>query len=104
MEKVVFYAWKDSLVDNQDKPTEPVEAKIELPTSFRDKEDVKGFMGWDGFLLADPDLNIASLSLQYLRSIQSEASCGQCFPCRVGTTVMAQIIEGITKGQGKAGD
>ena len=105
MGKMLYYAWKESIEDNRKEPAQKSEkaCSIVLPVTFRKTEDVKGLMAWDGFFLADPDLHVVSLSLEYMKRIQSQVSCGQCIPCRVGTKIMAEIIERITQGQGRQG-
>jgi len=39
----------------------------------------------------------------YIEAVQDE-SCGKCTPCRVGTRIMATILNRIANGQGKEGD
>ena len=106
MGNILFCAWKDKVEDlraDPGKKSELIKA-FRLPSHFRTEADARGFMAWDGFYLADPDLHIAQLAGSYLDHIQAEASCGQCFPCRVGTRIMAEIIDRIRQGQGKLED
>jgi NADH-quinone oxidoreductase subunit F len=42
--------------------------------------------------------------LQVMTRFYAHESCGQCTPCREGTTWMNQIVTRIAKGEGKAGD
>ncbi len=106
MGKILYCAWKDQVEDIRDDSSKsPVlPGKIGLPTFLRDKDDLKGFMAWDGFFLSDPNLHIVQLAESYMEHIQSEASCGQCFPCRVGTKIMTETIGRIRQGAGKAED
>src|SRR5574344_1086326 len=46
---------------------------------------------------------MVNLAKFYLEFIQDE-SCGKCTPCRIGTKRMLEILERITKGQGKLED
>jgi formate dehydrogenase beta subunit len=69
-----------------------------------DKEKkIKAFIGWDGIVIRDPEANMVDLIRAYLEAIQKE-SCGKCTPCRVGTRIMATILNRIADGQGKAED
>ena len=103
---MLFCAWKDQVEDLRADPSEKSELvkSFRLPEFFRKKGDVKGFMAWDGFYLVDPDLHIAQLAGAYMERIQKEASCGQCFPCRVGTRILAELIDKIREGKGSAKD
>lgn len=106
MGNTYFCAWKDQVEDLRVNPESNSEVikKFRLPAYFRDKGDARGFMAWDGFYLADPELHISQLAGAYLHRIQTEVSCGQCFPCRVGTRIMAETIDRIREGGGKPED
>ena len=39
----------------------------------------------------------------FMDFVQDE-SCGKCVPCRIGTKRMLEILERITRGEGKEGD
>lgn len=41
---------------------------------------------------------------RYFLDFTQRESCGQCIPCRVGTKQMFDILDEITKGQGKEED
>ena len=103
---MLFCAWKDQVEDLRENPSARSELvkSFRLPKYFREKGDVKGFMAWDGFYLADPELNIVQLAGAYMDQIQTEASCGQCFPCRVGTRILSELIDKIRLGKGCAED
>jgi NAD-dependent dihydropyrimidine dehydrogenase PreA subunit len=45
-------------------------------------------------------VNIAKFFLEFTRG----ESCGKCVPCRIGTKRLLEILERITKGEGKPGD
>ncbi|MBS3779216.1 MAG: FAD-dependent oxidoreductase [Desulfovermiculus sp.] len=74
-----------------------------LPASLRNQGPIKAFMGWDGFMIWDEDVHIVDMCRAYMQRVQQE-SCGQCFPCRLGTALMADILERICNGQGQEGD
>ncbi len=105
MSEVLFSSWKGKVVDNRDKKAdeqEPVD-NISIPAGFFQESEFKAFMGWDGFLINDPDVSIIELCEAFLTKVQEE-SCGQCIPCRVGTRVMLEMIRDIANGKGEKGD
>jgi formate dehydrogenase beta subunit len=75
----------------------------DLPNSLENHGPLKAFMGWDGFMIWDQDVHIVDMCRAYMQRVKQE-SCGQCFPCRLGTALMADILERICNGQGQPGD
>ena len=51
----------------------------------------------------DEDTCMVDVARYFLDFTRREA-CGQCIPCRVGTKQMFDILDDITKGQGKPED
>ncbi|HDH96534.1 MAG TPA: dihydropyrimidine dehydrogenase subunit A, partial [Proteobacteria bacterium] len=105
MAKVIFSCWRGEVIDNRSKePSEipEIEAK-DFPFTLGDSEP-RAFVGWDGFVICQPDVNIVELMRAYFEEVQSKASCGQCFPCRVGTRVLAEMLGRIVDGRGKPED
>lgn len=105
MEQIIFSSWQEELVDNraaaeQDR-RQP--GNIKLPKEFQPGEPIKAFMGWDGIVLCDDDVDIVDMCARYAEAVQSE-SCGKCFPCRVGTRVVRDALKRITSGQGRPDD
>ncbi|MBU2261898.1 MAG: FAD-dependent oxidoreductase [Proteobacteria bacterium] len=102
MEDIIFSSWQDQLVDNRTAP-EPDRKKpgnVRLPTEFRPGERIKAFMGWDGIILRDQDVDIVGMCAEYAEAVQRE-SCGKCFPCRVGTRLVADWLGKIASGEGR---
>jgi len=60
-------------------------------------------MGSGGLIVMDEDTCMVDLAKFFLEFVQDE-SCGKCAPCRIGTKRMLEILDRITKGQGKEGD
>jgi len=60
-------------------------------------------MGSGGMVVMDEDTCIVDIAKFFLSFCQAE-SCGKCYPCRIGTYQMLQILEKITTGQGEEGD
>ncbi|MBN2705904.1 MAG: hypothetical protein JXR89_05640, partial [Deltaproteobacteria bacterium] len=64
---------------------------------------IRAFMGWKGMIINDDRVDIVDLTRAFAVRTRGE-SCGQCFPCRMGTTLLAEILERICAGQGRASD
>ncbi|MFW6414774.1 MAG: NADH-ubiquinone oxidoreductase-F iron-sulfur binding region domain-containing protein [Thermodesulfobacteriota bacterium] len=67
------------------------------------KTAIRAFMGWDGFVLLDDSVSIVDMCRAYMDRARQE-SCGQCFPCRLGTEEMFRILERICSGKGAMSD
>ncbi len=104
MADVMFSSWQDEVIDNRgvaDGAKAP--AKVKLLDEFRPGEPIKAFIGWDGIVLRDSDVDVVGLCARYAEAVQRE-SCGKCFPCRVGTKIVSDILNRIASGEGKQGD
>jgi formate dehydrogenase (NADP+) beta subunit len=105
MTDILFSSWGGVVIDNRRKSEaerQPV-AALNLPLEFDKERKLKAFIGWDGIVLRDTEISMVDLIRAYLEAVQNE-SCGKCTPCRVGTRIMATIVNRIADGQGKAGD
>lgn len=105
MTDIIFSSWGGMVVDNRGKTENertPV-SNLNLPLEFDKDKKIKAFVGWDGIAIRDPDVNIIDLIRSYIEAVQAE-SCGKCTPCRVGTRIMATILNRIAEGQGETQD
>jgi len=105
MTDILFSSWGGVITDNRGKPEaerQPVSA-LNLPLELDKEKKIKAFIGWDGIVIRDPEANMVDLIRAYIEAVQDE-SCGKCTPCRVGTRIMATILNRIANGQGKEGD
>jgi len=105
MTDILFSSWGGVVTDNRGKPEaekQPVSV-LNLPLEFDKERKIKAFIGWDGIVIRDPEVNMVDLIRAYLEAVQEE-SCGKCTPCRVGTRIMATILNRMADGQGKEGD
>ena len=104
MGKVVFSSWSRDLKDCRNQPMEkwPEAEEIGLPSSLAN-ENLKAIVGWDGLVVYDPDLDVVEAVREYFQRVQEE-SCGRCIPCRVGTAMIARVMEKIVQGSGKEED
>jgi len=64
---------------------------------------IRALMGWDGLIINDESVDIVDMAREYATRFRAE-SCGQCFPCRMGSTEIAAILERICNGEGKDSD
>lgn len=104
MGEVIFYSWKGQVVDNRGKPPEErVQPQgLRIPDAIEGRR-VLAFVGWEGWAVADERVPPLELARAYLEAVQ-ERSCGRCFPCRVGTKVMLDIVGRICRGEASAED
>jgi NADH-quinone oxidoreductase subunit F len=76
---------------------------VDLPVDYENLAEAGSIVGSGGMLVADEDTCMVDMARFFLTFIQAE-SCGKCVPCRVGTRQMLNILERITRGEGRAGD
>ncbi|MEG0190430.1 MAG: NADH-quinone oxidoreductase subunit NuoF [Lachnospiraceae bacterium] len=76
---------------------------FDIPIDYDNLISIGSMMGSGGLIVMDEDncmVDIAKFFLEFT----VEESCGKCTPCRVGTRRMLEILDRITKGQGKMED
>lgn len=105
MTDILFSSWGGVVTDNRGKPDSERQSVrvLNLPLEFDKEKKIKAFIGWDGIVVRDPEVNLVDLIRAYLEAVQKE-SCGKCTPCRVGTRIMVTILHRIADGQGRDGD
>ncbi|MEW6334605.1 MAG: FAD-dependent oxidoreductase, partial [Thermodesulfobacteriota bacterium] len=105
MDHIIFSSWQGELLDNREAAGQDRRqpGNITLPKEFRPGERIKAFMGWDGIVLCDDDVDIVDMCARYARAVQSE-SCGKCFPCRIGSKIVSDALEKIAAGEGRRED
>ncbi|MDY6881879.1 MAG: FAD-dependent oxidoreductase [Thermodesulfobacteriota bacterium] len=105
MTSIYFSSWNNMVVDNRDKDVhnyDPV-TNISLPEYFRQDEEIKALIGWNGIVLRSQEVNVVDLCRSYMEAVRDH-SCGQCFPCRIGTSLIADTLGKICKGEGSPKD
>ena len=92
-------------MDNRGKPQESWSDSpaVKLPESFDSKRDMTAFMGWGGVVALKEPFDIVEMAYSYAKALQA-VSCAKCFPCRVGTKVMEDLLARIVDGKGAAED
>ncbi len=77
--------------------------QLNTPMDYDSLVKLGAIMGSGGLIAMDEDTCMVDMARFFMEFIQEE-SCGKCVPCRLGTKRMLDILEKITKGQGKEGD
>jgi NADH:ubiquinone oxidoreductase subunit F (NADH-binding) len=76
---------------------------LDMPVDFDSLTKAGSIMGSGGLVVMDEDTCMVDIARYFLDFNQRE-SCGQCIPCRLGTRQMFEILDEITKGNGRPGD
>ncbi len=76
---------------------------LDTPVDFANIAKVGAIMGSGGMIVMDERTCMVDMARFFMDFIQEE-SCGKCTPCREGTKRMLEILERITKGEGRDGD
>ncbi len=76
---------------------------LDTPIDYESLATIGSMMGSGGLIVMDERKCMVNLAKFYLGFTVDE-SCGKCTPCRIGTKRMLELLERITKGQGKNGD
>lgn len=79
------------------------EQDLDTPIDFDTLLEKGSMMGSGGMIVMDEDDCMVSIAKFYLEFTIDE-SCGKCTPCRIGNTRLHEILERITKGEGKKED
>lgn len=103
--KLLFSSWNNEIIDNRGLDPEKWKAasSVSLPLEFDPENNINAFMGWAGLVIIKDSIGIVDMCLKYIQEVQ-KASCGKCFPCRVGTALMVNILERIATGRGEKDD
>lgn len=76
---------------------------IDTPVTYEDINRTGAIVGSGGMIVMDEDTCMVDMARFFLDFTKKE-SCGKCNYCRIGTKRMLEILERITKGEGKDGD
>jgi len=79
------------------------EQLLDTPVTFEDIVKTGAIMGSGGMVVMD-DLNCMVSVAKFFLEFTADESCGKCTPCRIGTTVLYDLLKEITEGRGKEGD
>lgn len=103
--KLLFSSWLRDLVDNREKSQDSWSdcPSVKLPETFGTDRQMTAFMGWGGVVILSEPYDIVEMAYEYAKSLQA-SSCAKCFPCRVGTKVIEDLLHAIVEGRGTNGD
>jgi len=76
---------------------------LNTPVDYDSLTNLGAIMGSGGLISMDEDTCMVDMARYFMDFVQDE-SCGKCVPCRTGTKRMLEILERITRGEGKEGD
>ncbi len=76
---------------------------LDAPIDFDSLTDAGAMMGSGGMVVMDEDTCMVDVARYFLDFTQKE-SCGKCTFCRIGTRHLLDILERITRGEGREGD
>ena len=76
---------------------------LDTPVTYEDIQKTGAIVGSGGMVVMT-DLNCMVSVAKFFLEFTAEESCGKCTPCRVGTTIMLDMLTKITEGEGKESD
>jgi NADH:ubiquinone oxidoreductase subunit F (NADH-binding) len=76
------------------------ESYLDKPIDFESLLEAGAMMGSGSLVVVDETTCMVDMARFFLDFCAKE-SCGKCPPCRVGTTLMLEILIRITQGEGK---
>ncbi len=79
------------------------EALLDTPIDFDSLTAAGAMMGSGGIVVMDEDSCVVDVARYFLDFTQKE-SCGKCTFCRIGTRHLLDILERITRGEGREAD
>lgn len=105
MSQVTFSSWGRQVVDNRQGGDAEVEvAKKKLPVTFDGEKKISAFMGWDGLIINNPDVDVVAMAAEYAKHVQEDYCCAKCSPGKKGTRVMQDTLARIVEGKGEESD
>ncbi|MBF0169525.1 MAG: SLBB domain-containing protein [Nitrospinae bacterium] len=78
-------------------------AMLDYPIDFETLIEAGAMMGSGSMVVCDETTCMVELS-RFFMEFCADESCGKCTPCRIGNTVLLDILTRITKGQGRMED
>lgn len=76
---------------------------LNTPLDYDSLVELGAIMGSGGLICMNEDTCMVDVARYFMEFVQEE-SCGKCVPCRLGTKRMLEILERITRGEGREGD
>ena len=79
------------------------ESLLDIPVDYDELTKAGSMMGSGGMIVMDEDTCMVDVARYFLNFLKGE-SCGKCVACREGVRRMLQILERITRGEGRSED
>ncbi len=79
------------------------EEHLDTPVDYEFLKANGSIMGSGGLIVMDETTCMVDVA-RYFLSFSARESCGNCTPCRVGTRVLQDTLEKISRGDGEPGD
>lgn len=98
MAQVVFSSWGRNIVDNRAGGA-GTEAQFRLPVTYDGERPMAAFMGWDGIIVFNKDVDVPVMAAEYMRRVQTLYCCGKCTPGKKGTRVLMDALAAIIAGK-----
>ncbi len=76
---------------------------LDVKVCYENLMKLGAIMGSGGMIVLDEDDCMVEVAKYFLNFTQME-SCGKCVPCRIGTKRLYEILDRISKGEGKEDD
>jgi NADH:ubiquinone oxidoreductase subunit F (NADH-binding)/(2Fe-2S) ferredoxin/Pyruvate/2-oxoacid:ferredoxin oxidoreductase delta subunit len=76
---------------------------LDMSVDYETLTAAGSIMGSGGMIVMDEDTCMVDMARFFMDFTQDE-SCGKCFPCRVGTRRILEILNRICDGEGREGD
>lgn len=102
--QVVFSTWGGNTVDNRNVSGEPQAVSYRLPVAFDGERPLRAFMGWDGIILFDKDVDVPAMTAEYMKRVQTLFCCGRCTPGKKGTKVLMDLFQNVLNGSATEAD
>jgi NADH:ubiquinone oxidoreductase subunit F (NADH-binding)/(2Fe-2S) ferredoxin len=75
----------------------------DVPIDYESLQQLGAMMGSGGLIIMDEGTCMVALARFFLEFLVDE-SCGKCPPCRIGVRILLNILDRITKGEGRIED
>jgi len=76
---------------------------LDTPVTYESLIELGSFMGSGGMIVMDDTSCMVDVA-KYFMDFCRDESCGKCVPCRVGTTQLWMLLDGITRGRATMAD
>jgi len=76
---------------------------IDLPIDYEALTQAGSMMGSGGMVVMDESTCMVDVARYFMEFLEEE-SCGKCFPCRVGTQRLREVLARISQGKGTEDD